>query len=87
MNNETAMAQGSQSGLACRLKTFDEMTDAEKIRWLHTEVKGLVSANQYLRREIEGFRRHQHGGRGEVVLPVDAINFGQGIGGLYGNGY
>lgn len=79
-----AMQQSQQAAGALRLKTFEEMDDAQKIAYLASEVKGLLQANRQLQQRVSTLESHRHGIDGAVLAPLNYANQAGGIIGGYG---
>jgi hypothetical protein len=80
------MAQTQQAAgqMAMRLKTFDEMDDAQKIAYLHSELKGLIQANRFLQQRVAALESHRHGPEGSLLVPINHANQVGGMLGGYG---
>jgi len=78
------MSQMQQAVGQLRLKTFDEMDDAQKIAHLHSELKGLIQANRFLQQRIAALESHRHGPEGSLLVPINHANQVGGLIGGYG---
>ena len=59
-------------------KMWKQLTDAEKIERMREVVHDLSSENQRLRTALRLYRRHSHAANGDIVVPIDSGEYGEG---------